>query len=339
MVVRATSDLHLSGPTEDLVFAALGELRADAEATSGHTVIAGDVFDQGVTVHMPTWNRLRDLLHAWPGEVFVIAGNHDQYPGGDNCLRGLACDRVEVVSAPTATIVGPMVPYVRPGSFEMAVQRALEAQRDRFLGVSPRVLWCHQGFKGAYLNSMRRDPDGVSPGAVPAGHITIAGHYHMPQNLGPLVYCGSPYETTFAEEGQGKGWLRWADIDNDAMPARVPFAYGYPRHHTIRWDPAAGPPPTVDSSANDRVRVVTCATRREADAAADQLTKAGLGGVPVIAVADVDGGRGVVDPGADPRTAAEQFAIARFVADAGPGYDPVDMQEFADEETLWAAFS
>lgn len=339
MVVRATSDIHLSASTAHWGLAALAALRDDAASAGGATVIVGDVFDQAETVHMPTWNRLRDELRAWPGEIWVLVGNHDQYPGGRSCLEGLHDPGrgIYVVDRPLFTPAGPMAPYVKPVDFAAAAAEAMAVDAG-VIASAPRLFWCHAGFRGAYMNAMHRDRDGVSNAATPAGFLTVAGHYHMPQNLGPLIYCGSPYETSFAEEGQRKGWLRWADPMADNVPVRIGFGdLGAPRHVTVQWDPEAGPPPVPTGIApTDRVRVVTRATRRRATECAKQLEAVGLLGASVSAVPETAAGRGVVAAG-DPRGAAESYTVTQFVAGAGRGADPAAMERFAEEHKLWGA--
>lgn len=336
MVVRATSDLHLSPATERWVFAALGELRKDAVEHEGVTVLCGDIFDQGELVHMRLWNRLRDMLRGWPGSVVVIVGNHDQYDGERNALEGLASDvneimPIRVVSTPHSCSIGAVVAY--SPDFTKASKSAI----GYLVPAHPRVLWCHQGFQGAYVNAMRKDRDGAHVGAVPSEYMIISGHYHMPQTLGRLVYCGSPYETSFAEEGQRKGWLRWADIYEDTMPERIAFGdLGAPRHHTVHWDPEKGEPLVpAGLLAFDRVRVVTAASRKVALAAADQLKRAGLDGAALLAAPDIGIGRGVVEAGMDSREAARRYA-ATFGADPHRP-DPAVMDEWAEERKLWGS--
>ena len=104
-VVRAISDLHLTERTAPWVFAALKELEADAREHKGYTVIAGDILNEPTHVHMPTYNRLRSILQHWPGEVYVIPGNHDQYAGYGQwanaltALQGGQCRVIETSNA------------------------------------------------------------------------------------------------------------------------------------------------------------------------------------------------------------------------------------------------
>jgi DNA repair exonuclease SbcCD nuclease subunit len=328
MIIRATSDLHLTEATAPFVFGALDQLREDAQRNGGVTVLVGDIFDQPVSMHMPTFNRLRRTLVQWPGDVYVLAGNHDQYSGHESCLEGLEGGSCRVVSTTRWSLAGPMIPYVHPSRFRDALE---EVQGKRTQEQRPRILWCHVGFRGSYMNAMTRDRDGVDVRDIPAGYVVVAGHYHMPQSIGRIVYCGSPYETTAAEEGQRKGWLRWDDAIANPVPYRVAFRdVGAPKHYTIAWDPSEGPPQVPQHVAGrDRVRVRTNATRTAARREQEQLVKVGLEGVPVLARPDEGSARGVVAVGAGPEDAVSQFIVSRW------GSRAQSMQDFAQEHQLW----
>lgn len=307
MIVRATSDLHLRRDNAAFVFAALAQLEADARETGGTTLILGDVLDQAKTVHMPTWNRLRMMLRHWPGKgVIVLAGNHDQYSWPDNAVDGLAGGACRVVNVPTASELGVIMPYVPVGRWSLAANQQVGPT-----GSLPFV-WCHQGFRGAYLNNMRRDTDGVQGSAV-GDRWVITGHYHLPHAVGRVIYTGSPFEHSFSEEGQVKGWLRWADITTNPIPQRVAFTdTGAPRHITVHWHPDR-PIEAPPRRSVDRVRVRTGVGASVARKAASQLTAAGLDGVAVLARPDEAVGRGVVRVG---MTRSEQIdAYLRAVED------------------------
>lgn len=331
-VIRATSDLHLTQRTAPYVFAALTELRADAQEHKGTTFIVGDILDQPHTVHMPTYLHLRMLLQFWPGRVIVIPGNHDQFGDGwEHALAPLMGGSCSVVSQPVWSRFGRILPYTKPDRFADELARVIGKPVGDTRGVLPFV-WCHHGFRGAYRNAMNRDRDGVSTAEIPANHLVITGHYHMPQTLGRVVYCGSPYQTSFAEEGQAKGWLRWEDPTVNPLPVRVAYGdLGAPRHYTIEWD-GSGPPKVPDGILpQDIVRVRTEMRRRDALGAAKQLHKAGLGGAPILA--RPDSSAQVEITSTSPREAAEEYVIT--MSD-GTAPDPGDMRDFAEEEGLWS---
>lgn len=334
MIVRAASDLHLSQKTAPWVWEALDALYQDTDHCGGCTVLCGDIFNQGVMAHMPTWNRLCDLLRNWPGTIFVIPGNHDQYDGYENILKGLKGGDCEVISEPKWTPIGRMLPHTAAGSFSSALQSLSEDKN----GDLPEFIWCHHGFKGAYVNSNRRDTDGVKYSEIPLGHMVISGHYHMPQNLANLIYCGSPYECSFHEEGQAKGWLRWSSLESDPIPERVAYELSAPKHRTIHWDPTVGPPKPPEIGDHDIVRVMTSATRKEAQAAISQLEGVGLDSVPVLVGINVPQERQAFDPGIGIVEAAQSYANDRFRLET-TGPEPEAMQDWAEEYELWQDLS
>ena len=322
MIGRATSDLHLSPRTADYVFAALRELRDDAEERGGFTVLVGDILDQPRTVDMPTYNRLRDLLRKWPGDgVYVVVGNHDQYDGERNALEALDGGACRVVSQPTVTDIGVMVPYLDPSVFWERTA-ALSAPKDV-------AWWTHQGWKGAYLNNMRRDREGLDCGRMNAS-ICVSGHYHAPQNLGRILYCGSPYQTTFAEEGQVKGWLAW---DGSIRPVRVPYeTVRAPKHWTVEWSPGDDAPKLPDGwREGDKVRIRTTASR-DAVKRSNVLSGA-LSGASILAAPRLTN-RVAIDDGASPREAVRSYVAAVFGTDPNRP-DPATLDEWARESDLW----
>ncbi len=332
-MIRATSDLHLTESTAGLVFAALDEVMADAREHGGVTVLCGDILDQPELVHAASLVRLRRMLNQWPGPVYVIAGNHDQYDGANTVLDVLNGGSCTVVASPCSTSVGLMIPYVPAPKFFAAIDHA---KIGRMPGQPEGVVWCHAGFRGAYRNAMSRDRDGVPSSELPEGWLFVSGHYHCPQNLGPVLYCGSPYQTSFAEEGHEKGWLRWENIADEMIPERIAYAFDAPRYRTVRWDPEAGDPvPPADLRPGDRVRVVTTATRKVAVAHAAKLASAGLAGASLVAAPDSSIGRGVVDGSIDPSAAAAHYATAVMGPDRRVYPDPRDMDEFANDWGLW----
>ena len=342
MIIRATSDLHLTERSAGWVFEALEQLRADDEKHGGATVLVGDILDQSHSVHMPTFNRLRDVLMSFRGKVYVVAGNHDQYGhGGRNALESLdghGQPKIEVISEPTLTSIGWMLPYLAPDRFWAAIDR-LAVEDKAMKGDETKVWWTHQGWRGSYLNNMRRDTEGLSCKRVTAD-IVISGHYHLPQNLGPIIYCGSPYETTFAEEGQIKGWLRWeaestaAFRERPEVPTRVPYEISAPRHWTVLWDLEGDEPKApAGMRQGDKVRVIVNGTRDEIKKKPKALKRAGLEGAAIVADPKSQHRR-VIDRNATAQDAATQF-IDRIY---GPDIDklhPGKLHLWADEVELW----
>ena len=326
---RATSDLHLTKLSARWVWNALEELRQDAKERGGPTILVGDILDQPTMVHMPSYNRLREELQSFPEEVYVIVGNHDQYRWPDNALEPLAGGNVKVISEPTWTDIGLMVPYQPADEFWDTMDGLDNYKPDQTLP----IWWTHQGWKGAWLNNMVKDKDGLSLRKIRAD-LVITGHYHAPHNVGKRVmYCGSPYQTSFAEEGQAKFWFSFNPENN--RPSRIEYKnVGAPKHITIHWDPSQGEPEVPeDYVEGDKLRIFTEATRSEAKAASGQLKSAGLTGVAVLAKPD-NSQRGEIEAGTSAVDAVRQFIDKKY----GDGLlDPNadSLHQWAKERGLW----
>jgi hypothetical protein len=323
--MRAASDLHLSPISRPWVLEVLAQLREDTLEHGGPTVLVGDLLDVAEVVHGESLVEMYRALQGWPGELWIVPGNHD-YPNRNlysSPLELFHGGPVHVVKMPSWTPVGLMIPFQRPSDFWFKVKAALRNQKPDH----PNVWWSHQGWNGAYMNTMRRDTRGLSQANISAD-LVVSGHYHLPHGVGKVVYCGSPYETTFACEGQTKGFLRW---DGTTLyPERVPFVTSAPKHVSITWDPAEGPPEIPTLRPQDIPRIITTASREVARAASDQLKKAGLGSVPVITSAASSAAVRVA--ASEPWEAVEAHLIERH-GQGGP--DPMAVREYAEEADLW----
>lgn len=332
--MRAGSDLHLAPHTATWVFQALADLHADATAHGGPTVLCGDIWDQPKVVDVSLLNRLRDTLRSFPGEVVVIPGNHDQYDGHRNACEALAGDNVRVVSEPaTLDRIGLCVPYTDPAGWG-----AIVASRVRNM-LNPPLVFAHQGFKGSYLNSMTRDRTGIRVDSVLDGLLVVTGHYHMPQNVAQVIYCGSPYQTSHAETGQEKGFLVWPKRKRntgnwtDWIPERRPYSsVTAPRYWTVPWDGTGAPVLPAGHQKGDIVRVVTTLTRDALEGApAKALKAAGLQGAAIVTAP-------VNVPRVDLRATRPAEAVESYLIGARKdSVDPSDLREFMEQEGAWPA--
>lgn len=286
--MRAASDLHLSAVSEPWVRRGLQMLRSDAERRGGPTILPGDILDQAEVVPSRFLDLLADELSAFPmddgADVVIILGNHDMDNGRSplRFLDGLA--NIRVIDKPCWTEHGLMVPYVPRAQFAAAVQEARTVRAEFGIGqrtiyrkakptkkdpLETPILWCHQGVSGAWMNNLKRDEHGV---AIPEGlpvELVVTGHYHPPQVVGKVVYCGSLTQVSFAEEGQIKGFLSWEDARGAGVRALTRRAYCLgPNHWTVDLDPKGAHVLPGNFREGDivRVRPPEGMSRKEAEA-------------------------------------------------------------------------
>jgi hypothetical protein len=230
------SDLHLQPSSAEVALEVLREVAAVAEQhKDGHVVFAGDFFMVRHTLHARLMLDARDAIAAWPSRGVkrfdVVVGNHDCVNlEGRNALElfdGLG-SFVRVHTMPTWTEAGLMLPY-RHTADELRAALALKRPK----GASP-TLFGHFGVRGAWMNSLQRDEDGLpAEDILQAGFKTaILGHYHRHGAVVDGVsYVGSPYQVSYAEAGQPKGVCRW----DGALLRHLPWDIG-PKHHKVVFD-------------------------------------------------------------------------------------------------------
>jgi hypothetical protein len=142
--------------------------------------------------------------------VIVLMGNHDFLGSPQDAFFGFThrLDGVAWVSTPTA---GKDL----PAAFSMGLRPALflpwtgDYKRDwadwlgkgGFHDYAP--VFCHQTFDGADVGFGRK-LEGVPAGIFPKDAMVIAGDIHVPQKLGSVIYCGSPFTVDFGDDFEGR---------------------------------------------------------------------------------------------------------------------------------------
>jgi len=155
-----------------------------------------------------------DILRSWHPTVKrcdVVPGNHDQIDTlGRNALE--VFDNLEgfhVHTKPTWTTFGFMLPWLHDAE---EAARVIQIARDKQTPTSKAsALFAHLAVNGAWMNNLRKNTDGVSVDLLAGWKRVFLGHYHRHQMVRKGVfYVGSPYEVTYAEAGQPKGYMHFA---------------------------------------------------------------------------------------------------------------------------------
>lgn len=242
------SDIHLkpeSSETVGKVLSAITDLIT--ERSVDDVVLLGDVYHVRYRVPIRLQNQLWDWLTdvtEMGVRVHILPGNHDQDDvSGRNALEVFQGPDVDVYTEPTRNGHGLWLPYRK--DVDELVALALEGPED-----FPAVAWLHHGIVGAMMNDhvVAGELDGINPDVFAAFDVVFAGHWHRHQEVGPVVYVGSPWQTRADEAGQAKGVVLF---DEDGWEfVEIP---GTPRHHRVRVL-AGGSAPHV--ATGDTVHVV-----------------------------------------------------------------------------------
>lgn len=272
------SDLHLKPESEKVV---LGEvlpgIRAACEQHNDRFVgCLGDFWHLRYTVDVRLQNAVRDELRRWQQagiNLWVLPGNHDQVDlNGRNALEVFGdLPNVKVWTEPTWTHVGLWVPY-RARHEDIAAAIKIPKPSAKW----PNVLFLHHGVRGAFMNNLMADQEGLDPGMFQTFQSVLCGHYHKRQNVGDRIwYIGSPWQTRADELGQSKGYALW---DGTALQY-VDCDWG-PKHYKLIVE---SPDQPIDLSfvrPQDKVKVEVRHAGVDTEQLAAKLSSTGV--LPVI---------------------------------------------------------
>lgn len=207
------SDLHLSRKTRDVALDALREIgNRAAEHGDDHVAFLGDFLEIRHVVHVSLLLEAIDVMRQWPVKrITFLPGNHDQVNvDGRNALEFFeALPNASVYTDPTWDDCGLWIPY-RHSHEEIQEALAIKPPKK----TAPKVLFAHLAVSGAWMNNHVANTDGVDDSLFKGAGFkqVFLGHYHKHQTIRKgMRYIGSPYQVTYGEAGQDKGYMRWVD--------------------------------------------------------------------------------------------------------------------------------
>lgn len=204
------SDLHMRPETEEVTFQVLHDLAKTAQELQVKRIgFLGDFWHCRYAVPVHLVNGVADWV-AYVTKCLgigldLLPGNHDQIDLlGNNALQVFREWGARVFTDPEVDEYGiGWMPYRKDPEI---VKDCLE----ELLSEGAHTLFAHLPFKGAMMNNMMADTDGLDPSVFLGFKRVLLGHYHKRQsfvvNTTFCEYIGSPWQTRSDEYGQPKGF-------------------------------------------------------------------------------------------------------------------------------------
>lgn len=201
-------------------------------------LILGDTFDRRKYLNFYTLKRAKEMffepLANLGIDVHILAGNHDTYFKNTNnvnsvdLLLGEYASSFNIIDHPAHIYVGPhklcMMPWICP-----------ENQEDSLLTLEDSdAKYCFGHFEIAGFAMYRGHPSegGLAREMFRKFSRTFSGHYHHKSNADGIYYLGNPYQLTWQDYGDGRGFHIF-DIDSDDLEfVRNPFQL----FHKLNYD-------------------------------------------------------------------------------------------------------
>ena len=175
-------------------------------------LILGDTFDRRKYVNFFTYKRAREMffdrLFELGIKVFMLAGNHDTYFKNTNEVNSVSLllqeyTNITVIDSPQTIWLDEkypicMVPWVCPENHDdtMFVLSDTDAQ----------ICCGHFEIAGFAMYRGMPSEEGLSRELFRKFDFTFSGHYHHRSNADGIYYLGNPYELTWQDYNDTRGF-------------------------------------------------------------------------------------------------------------------------------------
>ena len=176
-----------------------------------HVLILGDTFDRRKYVNFYSLQRAKrmffDPLAAKGIEVHMLVGNHDTYYKNTNEVNSpeLVLEdygNINIISEPQVITLGGtnilMMPWICAENQEKSLDMLKNAKAEICMG--------HFEIAGFAMYRGMKSEEGLDRGLFKRFDFTFSGHYHHKSSSGDIHYLGNPYELTWQDYNDNRGF-------------------------------------------------------------------------------------------------------------------------------------
>jgi DNA repair exonuclease SbcCD nuclease subunit len=177
-----------------------------------HVLILGDTFDRRKYVNFFTYKRAREMffdkLFAKNIKVFMLAGNHDTYFKNTNEVNSVDLllqeyTNIQVISEPKTIQINNeypicMVPWICAENYQQSLEEINNTTAEICCG--------HFEIAGFAMYRGMPSEEGLSRELFRRFDFTFSGHYHHKSSADGIYYLGNPYELTWQDYNDTRGF-------------------------------------------------------------------------------------------------------------------------------------
>jgi DNA repair exonuclease SbcCD nuclease subunit len=174
-------------------------------------LILGDTFDRRKYVNFYALDRAKkmffDKLELRGITVYMLAGNHDTYYKNTNEVNSPDLllneyHNIEVIAEPTTINVNGfevcMLPWVCPENYQQSI--------DEIKNTTATLCMGHLEIAGFAMYRGMESHEGFSAEIFNKFDLVFSGHYHHRSNDRNIYYLGNPYELTWQDYNDPRGF-------------------------------------------------------------------------------------------------------------------------------------
>ena len=174
-------------------------------------LILGDTFDRRKYVNFYALQRAKEMFFdrlANAGiAVHMLAGNHDTYYKNTNDVNSpdlllREYSNINVIDEPTTiTVDGTdicMMPWICPDNYDASINEMKTTKADICMG--------HFEISGFAMYRGMESHEGLDKSLFDKFDMVFSGHYHHRSDDGHIYYLGNPYELTWQDYNDPRGF-------------------------------------------------------------------------------------------------------------------------------------
>lgn len=172
----------------------------------------GDIVDRRKIINIKTMKMIQERFlkkfKEYDIKLIVFLGNHDTYHKNTNEVNALnvlfdGYDNVTIIEKPTSLKLGKktidIIPWINKENYDESMSFIERSTSDYAFG--------HFEFSGFEFQVGIQSHGGMSIKPFKHYSSVYSGHYHHHSEKGNITYIGTPYEITWADFDDNKGFM------------------------------------------------------------------------------------------------------------------------------------
>lgn len=175
-----------------------------------HVIQLGDVFDRRKYINFQTLNHCKDYFFKKLNNEYsswLLVGNHDAYYKNTNDVNSLDMllgeySNINLITKPTELELDNtsvlLLPWICDDNFATTM--------ETINSTKAQVAFGHLELTGFEMYKGQLMDHGMDPNLFGKFDMVVSGHYHHKSHAKNVTYTGTPYEMTWSDYGDLKGF-------------------------------------------------------------------------------------------------------------------------------------
>jgi len=174
-------------------------------------IMLGDTFDRRKYINFVTWKKAKEIyfdeLSKRKIETYILVGNHDTSYKNTNDVNSVDLllreyKNITVIDHPTTITIKDipicMMPWICAENYNDSMLTLKQTKADICMG--------HFEIAGFTMHRGMKSEEGLDRNVFRKFDMVFSGHYHHKSNENNISYLGNPYQLTWSDYGDPRGF-------------------------------------------------------------------------------------------------------------------------------------